>query len=141
MRIYEKKTTNIFLATSILFILYLTLLDHPSLGIGSNAGGINLKPFVAIKMFPFKEMIINTLGNILLFVPFGFCIAFKFKKQYRIFKVIINGFLFSLTIEVFQLFLSRRWTDVDDIILNTLGSFLGYLIFLKIDKVHSQKRS
>ncbi|MFE4810512.1 VanZ family protein [Peribacillus simplex] len=141
MRIYEKKNMNIFLATSILFILYFTLLDHPSLGIGSNAGGINLKPLLTIKMIPFKEMIINTLGNILLFVPFGICIAFKFKKQYRNFKIIITGFLFSLTIEVFQLFLSRRWTDVDDIILNTLGSFLGYLIFLKIDKVQSQKNS
>ncbi|WP_352919581.1 VanZ family protein [Peribacillus simplex] len=141
MRIYEKKNINIFLATSILFILYFTLLDHPSLGIGSNAGGINLKPFVTIKMIPFKEFIINTVGNILLFVPFGICIAFKFKKKYRNFKIIITGFLFSLTIEVFQLFLSGRWTDVDDIFLNTLGSFLGYLIFLKIDKVQSQKNS
>ncbi|MFE4142785.1 VanZ family protein [Peribacillus sp. YIM B13472] len=140
MRIYKKKALNIFLASSILFIFYFTIFNHQSLGIGSNAGGINLKPLVTIKMVPFKEMIINTLGNLVLFVPYGICISFKCKKQYRIFKVIITGFLFSLTIEVFQLFLSKRWTDVDDIILNTLGSFLGYLIFLIIDTRVNHKR-
>lgn len=70
---------------------------------------------------------INFLGNILLFVPFGFLVPllWRIKKH----KVILSGCLASVLIEICQLFLSRS-TDVDDVILNTLGTALGLMLFL-----------
>jgi glycopeptide antibiotics resistance protein len=73
-------------------------------------------------------------GNILLFVPIGFALPVLYpgiKKS----KAIIVGFLVSLTIELIQgtagVFLgyNYRACDIDDLILNTLGTVLGVLIF------------
>ena len=49
-------------------------------------------------------------------------------------KAILTGFLTSLAIELCQLPLGRG-SDVDDLILNTLGAFLGYLIFLLLQNL------
>jgi glycopeptide antibiotics resistance protein len=39
------------------------------------------------------------------------------------------GALFSATIEWIQLFLPNRMTDINDVILNTTGAVVGYLLF------------
>lgn len=70
--------------------------------------------------------IINFLGNIIMFMPIGFFIPLLWEIPDK--KIIIVGFLFSLFIEVCQLFLNRG-TDVDDLILNTLGTILGLLVY------------
>ena len=70
--------------------------------------------------------IINFLGNIILFMPFGFIIPLLWNVSNK--KVIIIGFCSSLFIEICQLFLTRG-TDVDDLILNTLGILLGLLLY------------
>ena len=70
--------------------------------------------------------IINFLGNIIMFIPFGFIIPLLWNISNR--RVIIIGFCISLFIEISQLFLSRG-TDVDDLILNTLGVLFGLIIF------------
>ena len=73
-------------------------------------------------------------GNMLLFVPLGFALPVLYpgiKKS----KTIIVGFLVSLTIELVQgtagIFLgyNYRACDIDDLILNTLGTVLGILVF------------
>lgn len=110
------------------------------IGLGSQAikaGGnarINLIPF---KVFfdTYKQMgvygnmhyfLINILGNIIMFMPIGFCVPLLWKVSKR--KTILVGFCSSLFIEACQLFLGRC-TDVDDLWLNTLGTVLGLLIF------------
>ncbi len=66
--------------------------------------------------------------NIILFIPLGFFLPILYKK-YRNFKEVTKvGFLTSLFIEIMQLF-SHRATDIDDLITNTLGTIIGYLIF------------
>ena len=70
--------------------------------------------------------IINFLGNIILFIPFGFIIPTLWNVSNK--KVITIGFCSSLFIEVCQLFLTRG-TDVDDLILNTIGVCLGLLLY------------
>ena len=70
--------------------------------------------------------IINFLGNIIMFMPIGFFIPLLWKVSNR--KVIIIGFCSSLFIEICQLSLTRG-TDVDDLILNTLGTMLGLLLY------------
>ncbi len=70
--------------------------------------------------------LINFLGNIILFMPFGFVIPLLWKISAK--KAVLIGFLASLFIETCQLFLARG-TDVDDLILNTFGALLGALLF------------
>lgn len=69
--------------------------------------------------------LINFLGNIVMFLPIGFCIPLLWNVSGK--KVIMIGFGISLLIEFTQLFLSRG-TDIDDLILNTIGVFLGLLL-------------
>ena len=61
-----------------------------------------------------------------MFMPIGFFIPLLWKVSNR--KVIIIGFGSSLFIEICQLFLTRG-TDVDDLILNTIGTILGLLLY------------
>ncbi len=76
----------------------------------------------------------NILGNILLFTPLGFFLPLLWNKFKKFSKVILAGVLVSLLIECSQLFLCRG-TDIDDLILNTLGTMLGYLFFVIFRKL------
>lgn len=67
------------------------------------------------------------LGNIGIFLPIGFFTALLWRKG-RWWKSTLIGFLTSFMIEFVQFFIGRS-TDVDDIILNTTGAFLGYWCF------------
>ena len=69
------------------------------------------------------------IGNILLFVPYGFFIAVA--SRFRgFFKTVCSGFLLSLGVEVFQLFTKVGSFDVDDLFLNTVGCAVGYILFV-----------
>ena len=70
--------------------------------------------------------LINFIGNITIFMPIGFFIPLLWDISNK--KVILTGFLSSLFIELSQLFLIRG-TDVDDLILNILGTILGLLVY------------
>ncbi|MGC3791985.1 VanZ family protein [Priestia aryabhattai] len=129
---------NILFLGSILFIMKLTIFPQESLGIGSDSGGINLVPFRTSGYIflheTFIKFIINILGNIILFLPFGLFLTMRFKKINRLWKCIVFGSIFSISIEIVQLSIPNRWTDVDDVILNTLGTAIGYAIYKIIDK-------
>ncbi|WP_302497063.1 VanZ family protein [uncultured Flavonifractor sp.] len=72
-------------------------------------------------------------ANALIFVPIGFFANLLWRKP-RWWKGLVVGFCVSLTIEFLQLFVNRS-TDVDDLILNTTGAFLGGLIALLLGKL------
>lgn len=73
------------------------------------------------------------IGNIVMFCPIGFFTALLWRGC-SWYHSTACGFFFSVLIECFQLFIGRR-TDIDDIILNTLGAFLGYILFFLSEKV------
>lgn len=75
--------------------------------------------------------LINFLGNIMLFIPFGIFIPLLWRVSIK--KVILIGFCSSLFIEVSQLLLTRG-TDVDDLILNTIGVVLGVVLYRILNK-------
>lgn len=97
----------------------------------------NFVPFSSIKDLLGHSYILvpmrNIAGNIILFMPLGFMLALKFSKLNSVLRVGLVGLLSSTFIEFVQLFLPIRAIDVDDIILNTLGSIIGFLV-LKICK-------
>ena len=71
----------------------------------------------------------NLLGNVLIFLPFGFFMAMA--SKYRSFlSTVIYSFALSLTIELSQLFMKVGCFDVDDLLLNTIGGILGFITFL-----------
>lgn len=84
----------------------------------------------------------NLLGNVLIFVPFGFFMPLA--SRYRSFFVTtFYGFGLSLCVETFQLLTKVGSFDVDDLLLNTIGGILGYILFVicnTIRRKHGAKR-
>ena len=78
---------------------------------------------------------LNLIGNTAMFLPLGIVWPAVFKKLDSHWKVITAGFGVSLTIEVLQLPFFDRATDIDDLILNTLGFLMGYGIYLLVKAI------
>jgi D-alanyl-D-alanine carboxypeptidase/glycopeptide antibiotics resistance protein len=74
---------------------------------------------------------LNFLGNLFMFVPLGTLVPMMSRSYRKLIPIARLGALLSLLIEILQLFLNRG-TDVDDIILNTLGTVVGYFIFVSL---------
>ena len=92
---------------------------------------INLLPFVYITDYEaLWEMKVNIIGNTAMFIPIGIIWPSVFRKLDTHRKVIAAGVGFSLFIEILQLPFYDRVTDIDDLILNSLGFLLGYGIYL-----------
>lgn len=103
------------------FLLYLTILSRPA---GSRTG-VDLMPFSTISFQ--LEGNIYAIENILLFLPFGFIMnkLFAGKRGYGI--CMISGIILSGTVELVQYLTQRGFLQTDDIILNLLGSCLGFM--------------
>lgn len=92
---------------------------------------------------PFKEMFRydfgtrlffkNVLGNMILFIPYGFFVSYflKLKKPLTMFGLTC---LTSITIEFTQMAIGRVF-DIDDILLNIVGGMIGFLIYYLLEKV------
>ena len=92
---------------------------------------INLIPFVYLLDYDVRaHMIYNVFGNIMMFVPTGIVLPVLYKRLDNFFKVAGTGLLISLAIEILQLPFADRTSDVDDLILNTLGVVIGYVLFV-----------
>lgn len=96
----------------------------------------NLELFKEIKRFIiYREQLgtfavfANLAGNILIFVPYGFFISMASRSR-GFFKTLFFSMGLSLCVETVQLFTKVGSFDVDDILLNTIGGVLGYIIFL-----------
>ena len=99
---------------------------------------INLKPFVYLFDYPtLREALLNLIGNIAMFIPVGIVWPCVFKELDTPRKVIAAGVGFSLAIEILQLPFYDRLSDIDDLILNSLGFITGYGIYLLIKKLKS----
>ncbi len=84
----------------------------------------NLIPLADIFNSP-VAYVINTMLNIILFMPMGFLLPAIWKEYRSVKKTILMGLAVSILIELLQIF-TFRLTDIDDLITNTLGTFLGY---------------
>lgn len=84
------------------------------------------------------EMKVNIIGNIAMFIPIGMVWPAAFRQLDTHKKVIAAGVGFSLLIEIVQLPLYRRVTDVDDLILNSLGYLIGYGMYLLVKKLKNK---
>lgn len=79
-----------------------------------------------ISLIPFSsDGILTYLLNIIMFMPLGFLVPFIWEKFQSIKKITILGLTLSIYIEITQLF-NRRKTDIDDVLMNVLGTLLGF---------------
>ena len=96
---------------------------------------VNVKPFVYLFDYPtMKEALLNLIGNTAMFIPLGIIWPAVFHNLNTHGKVIVAGFGVSLAIELLQLPFFGRATDVDDLILNTLGFIIGYGSYLLVKR-------
>lgn len=121
---------------SLLFLAYILILfqlvAEQDVYFGS---GFNLRPFQEI--FRYEVGSYNfyrqVIGNILLFVPFGY-FATSYSKIKKFSGITIVTLLCSLIIETVQYFIGRCF-DIDDIILNVVGGICGFLVFIAFDAI------
>ena len=69
------------------------------------------------------------IENILLFVPYGFICAWALQGAKRLIPNAMLGLATSLGIETMQLVTQRGYFQIDDVLTNTMGMIIGYLIF------------
>ena len=102
---------------------------------------INWIPFVNLFDYPeMRDILINVIGNTAMFIPLGIVWPSVYKGLDTHWKVISAGIGVSLCIEILQLPFYDRVSDVDDLLLNSLGFIIGYLLYL-LAKLVSKKVS
>jgi glycopeptide antibiotics resistance protein len=102
---------------------------------------VNLKPFKTIDIY--QTLGKQILGNFVMLLPLGIYLPLlhtRFRKIYNFFVVLVICFLVSVGIELLQLATSYRSTDIDDVILNTLGGGTGFTIYLLIKTIIFPKK-
>ena len=78
--------------------------------------------------------IIHFLLNVSLFLPFGLLFPFIYKKA-TLAKVTLIGLSISLVVEIAQIFINGRDSDIDDLLCNVLGTVIGYLMYAFMKKI------
>lgn len=91
---------------------------------------VNWIPIVSLLDYPQSgEIIVNVMGNVAMFIPLGIIYPIVYKELNTHKRVIGAGIGFSLCIEILQLPFYDRVTDIDDLILNSLGFVIGYVVY------------
>ncbi len=139
----------------VVFVFYLIFLAYflffsDYFGRGSHAQeeyAYNLVPFTEIRRFIVyrhvvgtKSFLLNIPGNIVGFMPFGFFLPVISRRSRVWFNTVLLSFLFSLCVETVQLIFKVGSFDVDDIILNTLGGLLGYILYKIVQTIRVRRR-
>lgn len=87
----------------------------------------------------------QVIGNVVMFLPFGFLWALCFERKHKYVRALLNSTLsslaFSAFIEITQLIFSKGTFQFSDIVYNMLGGLLGAVIFVIIKLIISKKRS
>ena len=132
----EQEIAATLLGIAVAIILWLTILSRDTVVDDSLAN----YPFHSMLSFwnNIKKYGItgNFLGNIFIFIPIGFLYSPAFEERNQIQKLngpILFGFSLSLMIELTQLVFSKGYCEIDDVLLNSVGTAVG-CVFYKIMK-------
>ena len=132
------------LAAGILFLIYFVVLFYflffsEKMGrtYSERAYHYNLVPLKEIARFVkywrvlgMKAVLLNILGNVAAFLPFGFFLPVIWVRTRHWYITVLLSFAMSLLVETMQLVGKVGSFDVDDLLLNTIGGFAGYIIFI-----------
>ena len=129
----------------IIFVLWVTLFPIPISWLKEisiySANTNNYIPFSSIleiylnNNLPFIVKFKQIIGNIILFIPMWFLFQFILKYKWYFKYELFIGFFSSIFVELSQfiislfLWFSYKVTDIDDVILNTFGFMVWFLIY------------
>ena len=107
-----------------------------------NGERMNLVPFRTIMSYILRYidyqdadlLLVNVVGNIVMFMPWGFGLVLLWKRKQRLYSVILHALGLTVFIEFVQLFVGRS-VDVDDVILNFMGSCFGAALYFLLRKL------
>ncbi len=128
-----KKQNALHIVSTFVFCLYLFAILAAT-GIGNTL----FPPFSPeFRLMPLGDVFrspMHFILNLVSFVPFGIFLPLMYKQYCNLKSVALTGLLFSLAIELIQMF---GWgvTEVDDLIANTLGVCIGYWIFHLLSRI------
>lgn len=134
---FHRRTNFIHMIWVFIFLYYVYLvLETTGIGtiweIGLYTG---MKLQEEINLIPFRDGIsLSMILNVVMFMPLGFLLPLLWKEYQSLVRTAIIGFCFSCGIEFCQLF-NRRVSDVDDLLMNTLGAILGWLIWIVFSRI------
>ncbi len=128
---------RIFFYLYVIIIFYFVLLsERYGRGSGYQTSHVNLVLFKEIHRFwkyrhllSTEAVITNLFGNVFAFSPFGFMLPIVTEKRKGFIRAVCSTFIFSLIIETSQLILKVGVFDVDDLLMNTIGGLIGYVVY------------
>ena len=120
---------------SLIFIIYVLCLYYIVTYKNINYGGVNLVPFKEMFRYSFMsdKFIKNIIGNIVLFIPYGYFSSYFLNNKKFSFNVLLT-LIVTLSIELVQYNIGRTF-DIDDIILNVIGGVIGFIVYIALDAV------
>ena len=138
----------------VLFLMYLCLLAYFMFFSGS-FGRTDTDRGYAYNLVPLKEItryfryyrtlgmplfLINIVGNMVAFMPFGFFLPIISRRSRKWYNTVSFGLIFSLILETLQLIFKVGSFDVDDMLLNTVGAGLGFLVYRTVQRTRVKMR-
>ncbi|CCK98576.1 TPA: VanZ family protein [Clostridioides difficile] len=145
----SKKSENLLLSIIyIIFFVYILMIiriilfrDVPIYAISKGTfRTVNLIPFYTIYQFivdsniDFMKATINIIENIGIFIPMGIFLPIVCKNLNKK-TIIITIILVSLAFELTQYIFALGSSDIDDVILNSLGGIIGITIYINMNKL------
>jgi hypothetical protein len=124
-----RRASQVLLVGALLAVLVVTLPAGPIPGELASERSVNLAPGVEIERFlnlADRDVgLLNVVGNVAMFVPVGFLAVIGLRMGVA--RATLWGMVFSGCVEIVQYGLGRV-ADVDDILLNTMGAFIGAVV-------------
>ena len=114
----------------LLLIEYLFLLYSSTVFLREDWGVIRCE-LIPFWSYSRPDLIVENIMNVVVFIPIGFLLGLCFNKQ-KCWSILLMGAGISLSIEVLQLFLRRGYSELDDVMHNTLGCLIGYGLYFII---------
>lgn len=103
---------------------------------------INMVPFHSIRenlSYGHSPVSWDMLYNMVMFVPFGIVYCY-YQKNFCIYKAIGLSFLTTLLIEAAQFVFKTGVVDIDDLMINTMGSLVGIFLYIVLRKILQWKQ-
>lgn len=131
--VFYKEASLLLFMIYILLLFYVVTYQDP---VSTSISSYNLVPFKEILRYDIGSVKFykNIVGNLLIFVPFGFFVSCYLKKK-KFGVIFLLSLISSLTIEFTQRLIGGRVFDIDDIILNVTGGMIGYFIYVIFDEI------
>ena len=138
----------------VLFLMYLCLLAY-FMFFSESFGRTDTERGYAYNLVPLKEItryfryyrtlgmplfLINIVGNMVAFMPFGFFLPIISRRSRKWYNTVSFGLIFSLILETLQLIFKVGSFDVDDMLLNTVGAGLGFLVYRTVQRTRVKMR-